>query len=119
MIRLLLVALLLIIIQDGLVYGSSSLRISSNHPPSHLVRVPFLLRLRGGGGGEEEADDSTKKVQLQQQQCMHQDDFEILEDKVVYNGWRTITQRTVRMRNGKIVTFDVSLFVMFGWLYVY
>lgn len=33
---------------------------------------------------------------------------EILEDKVVYRGWRTITQRKVKMRNGKIVDFDVS-----------
>lgn len=34
--------------------------------------------------------------------------FEILEEKIVYSGWRTIVQRKVRMRNGKIVDFDVS-----------
>lgn len=34
--------------------------------------------------------------------------FEILGDRIVYSGWRTITQRKVRMRNGKIVDFDVS-----------
>ena len=36
------------------------------------------------------------------------DGFEILEEKLAYSGWRTIVQRTVRMRNGKIADFDVS-----------
>lgn len=33
--------------------------------------------------------------------------FEILEETVAYSRWRTITQRKVRMRNGKIVDFDL------------
>ena len=36
------------------------------------------------------------------------DGFEILEETVAYSGWRTLIQRTVRMRNGQIVNFDVS-----------
>jgi hypothetical protein len=36
------------------------------------------------------------------------DGFEILEETIAYSGWRTLIQRTVRMRNGKIVNFDVS-----------
>ena len=33
--------------------------------------------------------------------------FEILDEKTVYSGWRTILQRTIRMRNGKVVDFDL------------
>jgi hypothetical protein len=36
------------------------------------------------------------------------EDFEILDEKLVYSGWRTITQRKIRMRNGKVADFDVS-----------
>jgi hypothetical protein len=35
------------------------------------------------------------------------DGFEILEESVAYSGWRTLIQRTVRMRNGQIANFDV------------
>jgi hypothetical protein len=37
------------------------------------------------------------------------DDIEILEEKTVYKNWRTIIQRTVRLRNGKIANFDVRI----------
>lgn len=37
-----------------------------------------------------------------------QDGFTILEETLVYSGWRTIVQRKVKMRNGKVVDFDVS-----------
>jgi len=33
--------------------------------------------------------------------------FEIIDEKIVYSGWRTILQRKVRMRNGKVVDFDL------------
>ena len=33
---------------------------------------------------------------------------EIIQDTEVYRGWRTITQRKVRMKTGKIVDYDVS-----------
>lgn len=49
-----------------------------------------LLTTRGGGGGSEDGDT-----------------FEILDETVAYSGWRTITKRKVRMRNGKIVNFDL------------
>lgn len=35
------------------------------------------------------------------------DDFEILDETVAYSRWRTIVQRKVRMRNGKVVDFDL------------
>lgn len=49
--------------------------------------------------------------------------FEILEDRVVYSRWRVLTQRKVRMRNGKVVDFDVSfysviLYTDWSWLVV-
>jgi hypothetical protein len=34
-------------------------------------------------------------------------EFEILDETVVYSGWRTMIQRLVRMRNGKVVNFDL------------
>jgi hypothetical protein len=56
-------------------------------------RLPVLsesvFKTRGGGG-----DDSSSS-------------FEILEETIAYSRWRTITQRKVRMRNGKIVDFDL------------
>lgn len=33
--------------------------------------------------------------------------FEIIDEKTVYSGWRTILNRKVRMRNGKVVDFDL------------
>lgn len=33
--------------------------------------------------------------------------FEILDETLVYSGWRTIVQRKVKMRNGKVVDFDL------------
>jgi hypothetical protein len=36
------------------------------------------------------------------------DGFEILEETIAYSGWRTLIQRTVSMRNGQLVKFDVS-----------
>ena len=35
------------------------------------------------------------------------DGFEVLDESVVYSGWRTIVQRKVKMRNGNVVDFDV------------
>lgn len=52
----------------------------------------FLQTLLRGGDEKESSNE----------------DFQILEEKLVYSGWRTITQRKVRMRNGKVVDFDVS-----------
>lgn len=36
------------------------------------------------------------------------DAFTILDETLMYSGWRTIVKRKVRMRNGKVVDFDVS-----------
>eukprot|EP00537_Pseudo-nitzschia_pungens_P011471 CAMPEP_0172392224 /NCGR_PEP_ID=MMETSP1061-20121228/8419_1 /TAXON_ID=37318 /ORGANISM="Pseudo-nitzschia pungens, Strain cf. pungens" /LENGTH=287 /DNA_ID=CAMNT_0013123021 /DNA_START=81 /DNA_END=940 /DNA_ORIENTATION=+ len=33
--------------------------------------------------------------------------FEILGEETVYHGWRTVLRRTVRMRNGRVVDFDL------------
>ena len=38
----------------------------------------------------------------------NEDGFTILEEKLMYSGWRTIVRRKIRMRNGKVVDFDVS-----------
>jgi hypothetical protein len=56
--------------------------------PSSWLQSKTLLTTRGGGNNDESS-------------------FEILEETVAYSGWRTITQRKVRMRNGKIVDFDL------------
>ena len=37
------------------------------------------------------------------------DEYSIVDEKVVYSRWRTVTQRKVRYPNGNIVDFDVSL----------
>ena len=36
------------------------------------------------------------------------DKYSIVEEKVVYSRWRTVTQRKVRYPKGNIVDFDVS-----------
>jgi hypothetical protein len=38
------------------------------------------------------------------------DAFTILDETPMYSGWRTIVKRKVRMRNGKVVDFDVSAY---------
>ena len=45
-----------------------------------------LFQVRGGDGG-----------------------FDIVDEEVVYRGWRTITRRKIRMRNGQIFDFDVRM----------
>jgi hypothetical protein len=59
----------------------------------------FSRTLAQRGGGHEDASNNNNNNNA----------FEILEEKVVYSGWRTVTQRTVQMRNGKVADFDVSL----------
>jgi hypothetical protein len=56
--------------------------------PSSWLQSKTLLTTRGGGKDDESS-------------------FEIMEETVAYSRWRTITQRKVRMRNGKIVDFDL------------
>jgi NUDIX domain len=41
------------------------------------------------------------------------DGFTILEETLMYSGWRTIVKRKVRMRNGKVVDFDVSVYEVY------
>jgi hypothetical protein len=61
----------------------------------------FSRTLAQRGGHDEDASNNNNNN--------NNNAFEILEEKVAYSGWRTVTQRTVRMRNGKVVDFDVSL----------
>jgi hypothetical protein len=70
------------------------------HSSSPLFGVSNVLHV-SRGGQEEDASNVKPKDD-------DDDDFEILEETVAYRGWRTITQRKVRMRNGKAVDFDVS-----------
>lgn len=51
-----------------------------------------LQKTRGGGAKNPDEDDSS---------------FQILDEKVAYSRWRTIVQRKVKMRNGKVVDFDL------------
>ena len=91
---------------------------SSSSTNSNPTFDSLLLRLRGGEGQkDDEIDDDGVEDKKQQQGQQLYDDFEILEDKVVYSGWRTVTQRKVRMRNGKVVTFDVSFSFFGGRIY--
>jgi hypothetical protein len=69
------------------------------HSSSPLFGVSNFLHV--SRGGHEEGASNVKPKD-------DDDDFEILEETVAYRGWRTITQRKVRMRNGKAVDFDVS-----------
>ncbi|CAJ1958828.1 unnamed protein product [Cylindrotheca closterium] len=56
------------------------------------IQTKNTLQLRGGSeDGDEESSSS----------------FEILDEKIAYSGWRTIVQRKVKMRNGKVVDFDL------------
>ncbi|OEU08442.1 hypothetical protein FRACYDRAFT_229133 [Fragilariopsis cylindrus CCMP1102] len=52
----------------------------------------------------------------------NKNNFEIIDEKTVYSGWRTIVQRKVRMRNNKVVDFDLvgvktgdSAVLIFAW----
>lgn len=62
------------------------------------------------GGEEKVGEDESHREEEQETAttpATTNDDIEILEEKVVYKNWRTIIQRNVRLRNGKIVNFDV------------
>lgn len=52
------------------------------------------------------ADDSMARI-LTIRGGSKDEDFEILDEKVAYSRWRTIVQRKVKMRNGKVVDFDL------------
>lgn len=65
---------------------------SKTNPTQSTFQTPTQKGRGGGGtGGDSPADSS----------------FEILDEKVVYSRWRTIVQRKVKMRNGKVVDFDL------------
>jgi hypothetical protein len=99
---------------SSLVTGAFLLVGSAATQPRHTTRlsssasssVAFLLPR----GGDNSHDNLKGK------------DFEILDEKVVYSRWRTVLQRKVKMRNGKIVDFDLvgtstaaSAVLVFAW----
>ncbi|KAL3937139.1 MAG: hypothetical protein SGBAC_007677, partial [Bacillariaceae sp.] len=55
------------------------------------IQTPLQMR----GGANPSADDEPSSS------------FEILDETVAYSRWRTIVQRKVKMRNGKVVDFDL------------
>jgi ADP-ribose pyrophosphatase YjhB (NUDIX family) len=57
---------------------------------------------RGGEGIGNDGHDASENDAISQSP-----DFQIVDETVVYSGWRTILQRKVRMRNGKTVDFDL------------
>ena len=78
---------------------------------------------RGGGSDEDmttdrkDGDDQSSNID-----SSSSSPFEIIKETVVYSGWRTITQRKVRMRNGHVVDFDLvgvktggSAVLIFAW----
>ncbi len=73
----------------GFFFVEAAVRDKQSHSSTSFIRGLFR---RGGDGGLPE----------------EQDGFQILEERLAYSGWRTIIKRKVRMRNGKIVDFDVS-----------
>jgi hypothetical protein len=54
-----------------------------------------------------EKDDKMRSTSSASTDDINSGTFEILNEATVYSGWRTILQRTVRMRNGKVGTFDL------------
>jgi 8-oxo-dGTP pyrophosphatase MutT (NUDIX family) len=68
---------------------------------------PLLLSIQGGGAADENptlmANDANSATTVSSSSSS----FEILGETVVYSGWRTILQRKVQMRNGKVVDFDL------------
>lgn len=80
-----------------------------------VSRQNAILKYRGGEKGENEPEDEDKQASEEEVKIADtatdkntNDSFEILEEKVVYSGWRTIVQRMIRLRNGKVANFDVS-----------
>lgn len=90
------VCLLLLLLLLSLVVPTQG-RSSSLLSP-HVVTV-------GRGGGESPADDNMSSEPQQQQPSSSS--TKILEETVAYSGWRTVIQRKVQMRNGRIVDFDL------------
>lgn len=85
-----------------------------------------LLIPRGGGSGHQSSNNDSQGLLTRKEQESNRiklndtnnsdysddpsnhNDIEILNETLVYNGWRTILQRTVQMRKtGKTILFDV------------
>jgi ADP-ribose pyrophosphatase YjhB (NUDIX family) len=74
-------------------------------------------------GGESSSSSSNNiDIDVSKSDSENEKDFEILDEKTVYSGWRTIVQRKVRMRNNKVVDFDLvgvktgdSAVLIFAW----
>jgi len=60
---------------------------------------------RGRNGNESDDNDDTRRPDTASPPSGNS--FEILDKTIVYNGWRTILQHRVRMRNGKTADFDL------------
>ncbi|KAG7370916.1 hypothetical protein IV203_019486 [Nitzschia inconspicua] len=81
--------------------------------------LPFILsKLRAGGTANNdnptlvETDvvvdpNNNNNNETNSVSAVNYGSFEILDETIVYSGWRTILQRKVQMRNGKVVDFDL------------
>mmetsp|Transcript_61329 Transcript_61329/g.70475 ORF Transcript_61329/g.70475 Transcript_61329/m.70475 type:complete len:274 (+) Transcript_61329:105-926(+) len=92
-------------------------------------RIFHKVILRGGekgdiSSGNDDFDDNSNndsnRAPISEDSIRN--DFEIIDEKTVYSGWRTIIQRKVRMRNNKVVNFDLvgvktgdSAVLIFAW----
>ena len=77
---------------------------------------------RGGEISSGSDNDDNFVVNNSDSNNENKNNFEIIDEKTVYSGWRTIVQRKVRMRNNKVVDFDLvgvktgdSAVLIFAW----
>jgi ADP-ribose pyrophosphatase YjhB (NUDIX family) len=81
--------------------------------PLALMQKHVLESIPRGGyadnGNDDGYNDASKTTDstITTSPASEASGFEIIDEKIVYSGWRTILQRKVRMRNGKVVDFDL------------
>jgi len=59
--------------------------------------------------GVKRDDDNNNDNNNDNPNNTNEDGFTILKETVMYNGWKTIVNRQIRMRNGKVGDFDVRI----------
>ena len=98
---------------DGRSWSTSTKRIAfdrharPNHPLITSINQIKLIPRGGDNGDDDNIDSSNDSASYSSLEYSSSSSFEILDEKIVYSGWRTINQRKVRMRNGKVVDFDL------------
>jgi hypothetical protein len=92
--------------------------LSGGQPPVPELWTKVLRSSRGGGDGDgsptavpspaaapDAAADAASNEPDEKEGISGP--FQILDETTAYSGWRTITQRRVRLRNGRVATFDL------------